>query len=159
MYCYIKWTHEARECQSCFMTVTISWLGQEISFSPKPSWLVVGPSQFAVQWISLSTGLGVMFITCLHLVPRLRMSGGVPPFLLYTFVAWAGTTLHFIVCQFSSFSVCSNPVTALQSFLKWAYLLQNKARFSPKSRVHAIFTFLCQNSGLFQTSFQTTFIC
>jgi len=88
MYCCIKWTHEVRECQSCFMMVTISWLGQEIFFSTKPSRPAVGPSQLAVQWVPLSRGLGVMFITRLHLVPRLRMSGGLH--LLPLYALWRG---------------------------------------------------------------------
>lgn len=88
MYCCIKWTHEVRECQSCFMMVTISWLGQEIFFSPKPSRTAVGSSQLAVQRVPLSRGLSVMFITRLHLVPRLRMSESLP--LLPLNALWRG---------------------------------------------------------------------
>jgi len=84
------------------MMVTISWLGQEIFFSPKPSRKAVGPSQPAVQQVPLSRGLDVIFITHLHLVPRLRMSGGILLLPLNAFMAWTGTTLHFIVCRFSS---------------------------------------------------------
>jgi hypothetical protein len=100
------------------MMVTISWLGQEIFFSTKPQRPAVGPSQLAVQQVPLSRGLGVMFIIRLHLVPRLKVSGGVPLLPLYAFMAWAGTILHFIVCRFSSSSVRFCPVTALHSFLQ-----------------------------------------
>ena len=43
-----------------------------------------------------------MLTTQIHLASRLRMSGAVPIFPLYAFMAWTGTTLPFTFLQHSS---------------------------------------------------------
>jgi hypothetical protein len=53
----------------------------------------VGPTQLLVQWVpgALSLGVkrpGVKLTTQLHLVPRSRMSGAIPPLPVYVFMAW-----------------------------------------------------------------------
>ena len=37
-----------------------------------------------------------MLINNLRLAPRLGMCGGIPPFALYAFVMWTGTTLRVL---------------------------------------------------------------
>ena len=44
------------------------------------------------------------FTTHLNLVPRLRMSGAIPLLVLYTFMAWTGTTLPLLLYLFISSS-------------------------------------------------------
>jgi hypothetical protein len=45
-------------------------------------------------------GLRVKLATLLHLVPRLRMSGPIPLFLLYAFMAWTGRTfIQYVYCK------------------------------------------------------------
>jgi hypothetical protein len=53
----------------------------------------LGPTQPPFQWVpgALSLGVsgrGVKLTTHFHLVPRLRVSGAIPPLLQYTFMAW-----------------------------------------------------------------------
>lgn len=64
---------------------------------------------------------------------RLRMSGGVPLPPLCAFMAWAGTTLLFIVCPFSSFSVHFDPVDSIALFLEVGLLTAEQGKGQPKS--------------------------
>jgi hypothetical protein len=55
--------------------------------------MAVGPTQPPIQWVrgSLSlgqSGRGVKLTTHLHLVPRSRMRGSIPPLSQYVFMAW-----------------------------------------------------------------------
>jgi hypothetical protein len=49
----------------------------------------------AQAYRSNNSGQSMTFITHLHLVPRLSISGVIPLLLLYAFIVWAGTTLPF----------------------------------------------------------------
>jgi hypothetical protein len=53
----------------------------------------VGPTQPPIQWVPGALSLGVKWpgreaTTHLHLVPRSRMRGAIPPLPHYVFVAW-----------------------------------------------------------------------
>jgi hypothetical protein len=53
----------------------------------------VGPTKPPIQWVAgdLSLGVkqpGVRLTTHLHLVPRSRMRGAIPPLSQYAFMAW-----------------------------------------------------------------------
>lgn len=86
-------------------------------FSPKPSRPAVRPSQLAFQRVSLSRGLGVMFITLLHLVLRLRVSGRPPLFPLYAL--WHGQE-QLCTLLFADFPRCHFPLALwLNSSLSW----------------------------------------
>jgi hypothetical protein len=45
------------------------------------------------------SGQGIKLTTQLHMMPRLRMHGTVTMFPLYTFIAWSGKILPFLVAQ------------------------------------------------------------
>ena len=47
-------------------------------------------------------GRGVKLVTSI-LVPRLRTRGGIPQFLLYDFMACAGTNIHFFTFTYAEF--------------------------------------------------------
>jgi hypothetical protein len=55
------------------------------------------PTQPPIQWVlsRRKSDRGVKLVTHLHLVQRLRMSGAVPLFLLYAFMAWTRKLLYF----------------------------------------------------------------
>jgi hypothetical protein len=48
----------------------------------------LGPTQPPIQWVPGALSRGVKLTTHLHLVPRSRMRGAIPPLPLYVFMAW-----------------------------------------------------------------------
>ena len=73
-----------------------SWEKQEIFLSYKSCRLVLGPTQFPIQWVpSIFPWSKVAAHDVNHsllLVPRLRMSGAILPLPPYAFMACTGTT-------------------------------------------------------------------
>jgi hypothetical protein len=60
-----------------------------------------GAHPIPIQWVPGALSLGVKLTTHLHLVPRSRMSGAIPPFPQYASMTWCsvkkstGTTFYF----------------------------------------------------------------
>jgi len=62
-----------------------SWQGQKIFLNSEVFSVTLRHNQPSVQWISVPlsprlSGGGVMLITQFHPMPKLRMSGAIPPF-------------------------------------------------------------------------------
>jgi len=75
--------------------VRVSSPGSSVLKGPVGLW---GPQQPPVQWVPVSfpgreIGRGMALITQLHLVPRFRMSGVMPPIPLYAVMMWTETNL------------------------------------------------------------------
>jgi hypothetical protein len=49
----------------------------------------LGPTQSPIQWVSGALSLGdVILTTHLHIVPKSRMRGAIPPLSQYVFMLW-----------------------------------------------------------------------
>ena len=68
-----------------------------ISSSHRPNGLRDPPNLLFNGCLGSFPGVKLQVVTLtthLHVVPRLRMSGYIPPLFLYTFMAWSGRNLH-----------------------------------------------------------------
>jgi hypothetical protein len=74
------------------------------------------PTQPPIQWVSGTLSLGVKRPRCegtthLHLVPRLRMHGAIPPLAQYAFKAWCkvqGPNIHLSTLFSNTLNPCSS---------------------------------------------------
>jgi hypothetical protein len=82
----------------------------------KTSDRLLGPPSLPVNR-RRGSGRMLMLTTNLHLSPRLRMSGVIPPLSLYTFIAWIRTYFKFYILCLSCYSNAVLRIENLKSVL------------------------------------------
>jgi hypothetical protein len=105
-----------------------------------------------IQWLPLGSvfanknGQGVWLTTHLHLLLRLGMSGALPPFLLFAFIAYIGTSVpgwllspealwFCLVREFSKVYEDLRTGTAITKFSQWCMWATEPAESSPNSSI------------------------
>ena len=85
-----------------------SWQGQEIFLLSKAMRPRLGPTWLYIDWIPdlLCLDIKLKLSTHLHLAPRLRMTGDIPPF-PFMVCREATSTLYFILLTITEFLQCA----------------------------------------------------